>query len=74
MKIGSVNKLVPSSGKKSKYALHYKNFQFYISLEMKLTKVHRIQKFKQTDWSKRYIDFNTDKRKNTANSFQKYFF
>ena len=66
MKIGSVNKLVPNLGNKSKYALHYKNFQFYISLGMKLTKVHRILKFKQTNWSKRYIDFNTDKRKNTA--------
>ena len=41
---------------------------------MKLTKVHRILKFKRSDWLKKYIDFNTDKRKNAAKSFGKDFF
>ena len=46
----------------------------HLSLGMKLTKVHRILKFKQFDWLKRYIDFNTDKRENAANSSKKDFF
>ena len=71
VRIGGVNKLVPNLGNKSKYVLHYKILELYLSLEMKLTRIHRIVKFKQSDWLKKYIDFNTKKRKNAANSFEK---
>ena len=61
-------------GNKSKYVLHYKNLQLYLLLGIKLVSVNRILKFKQSDWLKKYIDFNTSKRKNAANSFEKDFF
>ena len=41
---------------------------------MKLTKVHRILKFKQSNYFKKIVDFNTEKRKNAINDFEKNFF
>ena len=39
-----------------------------------MTKVHKVLKFKQSDWMKKYIDFHTEKRTNTAHSLEKDFF
>ena len=62
IKIVGVNNLVSNLGDKSKYILHYKILQLYLTLEMKLVGVHRILKLKQSDWLKKYINFNTDKK------------
>ena len=52
IKIGGVNKLVPNLGNKSKHVVHYRNLQLYLSLRMKLTKIHRILNSKESDWLK----------------------
>ena len=41
---------------------------------MKLKKIHKILKFKQSDWMKSYINFNTQKRKESTNESDKTFF
>ena len=74
IKVGDVKKQIPNLKSKTKYVLHYRNLQLYLFLGMKLTKIHRVLKFKQSDWMKKYIDFNTKKRKNAINDFEKDFF
>ena len=73
IKVGDVKKLIPNLSNKTKYVLHYKNLQLDLSLGMKLTKIHGVLKFNQSDWMKKYINFNTKKRMNAANDFEKDF-
>ena len=74
IKVGDVKKLISNLGNKTNYVVHYRNLQLYLSLGMKLTKIHRVLKFKQSDWTKNYIDFNNKKRMNAANDIEKDFF
>ena len=73
IKVGDVKKLIPNLGNKTNFVLHCRNLQQYLSLGMKLIKIHRVLKFKQCDWMKKYIDFNIEKRMNAANDFEKDF-
>ena len=73
IKVGDVKKLIPNLGNKTEYVVHYRNFQLYLSLGMKLTKINRVLQFKQSDWMNKYIDFNTKKRMSATNDFEKDF-
>ena len=42
MKIDVVNKLVPNLRNKKNYVVNYRNLRFYLSLGIKLNKIHRI--------------------------------
>ena len=64
-------KLVLSVNDKKNYVVHIRNLQYYLKSGLKLTKVHRCLQFEQCAWLKPWIDFNTQKRKEATNDFEK---
>ena len=60
---GNVHKLIPTLRDKNNYVLHEENLKLYLSLGLKLKKIHRVLEFDEKPWLKEYIDFNTEKRK-----------
>ena len=74
IKAGGINKLAPNLMSKKNYGVHYRNLQYYLFQGLILKKVHRILEFKQSDWMRPYIDFNTQKRKEATNEVDKNLF
>ena len=71
---GNVNKLIPTLNDNKNYVLHEENLKLYLSLGLRLKKIHRVLEFSEKPWLKEYIDFNTEKRKGAKNAFEKDFF
>ena len=74
IEVNKVLKLIPNLGDKKKYILHYENLKQYLSLGLKLTRINRGIKFKESQWLKKYIALNTDLRTVAKNEFEKDFF
>ena len=66
--------LVPNLMNKNNYVVHYRNLQQFLELGMELKRINRISKFKQSDWMRPCIDFNTQKRTISSNESDKNFF
>ena len=71
MKGKPTERLIPNLNKKETYVVHYRNLQQYVSHGLKVTKVHHLIMFQQSNWLKKYIDLNTEKRKAAKNPFEK---
>ena len=67
-------KLVLNLQPKIRYVLHYRNLQLYLSLGLRLSKVHKVLKFSQSPWMASYIHKNTELRTKATNDFSKDFF
>jgi len=68
------SKLVPNLNDKKDYVLDFRNLQFYMSQGMELIEVKEVITFDQDAFMKPYIDFNSEKRKESKNDFEKNFF
>jgi hypothetical protein len=67
-------KLIGSLQTKTKCKVHYRNLILYLSLGMKLLKVHRVVALNQKPWLKSYIELNTRLRQMSKSEFEKDFF
>ena len=70
----NMEKLVLTLEDKEKYAVHYKNLQFYLSQGMYLKKVHRVIEFDQEPWMEPYIRMNTELHKKAKSDFETDFY
>ena len=72
--MNKVDKLIPNLGNKENYIVHYENLKQYLSLGLKLVKIHRGIKFEESAWLEKYIKLNTKLRTEARNDFDKNFF
>ena len=67
-------KLICDWSDKKNYLVHYRMLKFYIKHGMVVDKVHNIISFRQSKWLEKFINFNTQKRNQAVNDFEKDFY
>ena len=77
IKIGNVEKLIPNLNNKTNYVVHYENLKLYESLGLKIRKIHKGIKIKESAWLEEYINLSTKlrtKADQSGNNFEVDFF
>ena len=72
--MGGAEQLVPNLNNKEKYVVDLKTLKLYISLGLKVTKIHRALSFTQASWMKPHIEKNTQMRTKASNEYEKDFY
>ena len=67
-------KLICDFSDKKNYLTHYRMLKLYVRHGMIVDKVHNIISFRQNRWLEKYINFNTQKRNQAVNDFEKDFY
>ena len=68
--LGGGEKLCLTLEDKESYICHFTSLKLYLSLGMKLKKIHKILQFRQQAWAKSYIELNTTLRRNASSPFE----
>ena len=53
--INNVEKLVPNCFDKEQFVFHFENLQRYLTLGLKLKRIHRVLECDQSQWLKSYV-------------------
>ena len=67
-------KLISDRSDKKNYLTHYRMLKFYLKHGIIVDKVHEIISFRQNRWLEKYLNFNTQKRNQAVNDFEKNFY
>ena len=67
-------KLICDWSDKKNYLIHHRMVKLHVRHGMVVDKVHEIISFRQSRWLEKYINFNTQKRNNAKNDFEKDFY
>lgn len=62
----STEKLVRHLGQLEKYVAHYWNLKLYLELGFEVTKVHRVERFRQGPWLKLFMELKIEQRLQAA--------
>ena len=73
MKINKCTKLLCNFYDKINYVVHIRSLKQALNHKLTLKKVQRVIQFNQEAWLKKYIDMNTELRKQAKNDFEKDF-
>ena len=67
-------KLLFDCSDKKNYLVHYRMLKFYVRHGMVIDKDHEIISFKKSKWMEKFTNFNTQKRNQAVNYFEKEFY
>ena len=68
------SKLLTTLRDKHRYIVHYRAFQLYVQLGLKVAHIHHGIMFDQSPYMKDYVDLNSKKRSEATNNFDSNFF
>jgi hypothetical protein len=68
------SKLMATCYDKKEYVVHFAALQSYLKYGLKISKIHRVIKFSQFPLFRDYIDYNSKRRQESNNEFEKDFY